>query len=46
MAASAAAKPASAQPFLDSIKKLQGIIELQVADAVGVTIGFKDSDGD
>ncbi|MBL8507681.1 MAG: imelysin family protein [Chitinimonas sp.] len=46
MAASAAAKPASIQPFLDSIKKLQGIIELQVADAVGVTIGFKDSDGD
>ncbi|GAB3242439.1 imelysin family protein [Chitinimonas naiadis] len=46
LAGSLAANPALAQPLLDSFKHLQQLVELQVADAVGVTIGFKDSDGD
>lgn len=41
-----ARNPAAAQELLDSIRRLQRLVELQVADAVGVTIGFKDSDGD
>ncbi|QDQ27444.1 imelysin family protein [Chitinimonas arctica] len=46
MATSLANNPAAGQALLDSLKRLQGLVELQVADAVGVTIGFKDSDGD
>ncbi|HEY9104124.1 imelysin family protein [Chitinimonas sp.] len=46
MASFLAANPTAAQPLLDSFKRLQQLVELQVADAVGVTIGFKDSDGD
>ncbi|PHV12819.1 imelysin family protein [Chitinimonas sp. BJB300] len=38
--------PIALKPFLDLIKRLQSLVELQVADAVGITIGFKDSDGD
>ncbi|MGQ5524921.1 imelysin family protein [Chitinimonas sp. PSY-7] len=46
VAQAASRNPAVAKPFVDSIKRLQGLVELQVADAVGITIGFKDSDGD
>lgn len=46
VATAASRNPAVLKPFLDSLKRLQGLVELQVADAVGVTIGFKDSDGD
>lgn len=46
VASAASRNPQQLKPFLDSLKRLQGLIELQVADAVGVTIGFKDSDGD
>lgn len=46
VATAASRNPAVLKPLLDSLKRLQGLVELQVADAVGVTIGFKDSDGD
>lgn len=38
--------PRLAKPLLDSLKRLQGYMEFGVADALGVTIGFKDKEGD
>ncbi|WP_269531064.1 imelysin family protein [Chitinimonas sp. BJYL2] len=35
-----------AQALAESFRRIQNLIEIEVADAVGVTIGFKDSDGD
>lgn len=38
--------PSHGKPLHDSLSRLQKLVELQVADALGITIGFKDNDGD
>ncbi|MFC4159294.1 imelysin family protein [Chitinimonas lacunae] len=38
--------PSHGKALHESLGRLQKLVELQVADALGITIGFKDGDGD